>query len=192
MTRSLYPKIDFPPEAAGWPPAVVHHFLEASSWLSGAYNELIQLLGPEIARSHALSLVAPEDLKRKKGAHDAAYNAELALTYELAPDGQKKDAAAEVARRYKREASAALKQVRRIQKRGLTWQELAAAPADLYKAYVEAREKSFGEEVGRDLYGDVHALKGPGQMALSICPSALAASGTYVWGELNHSWSNPR
>lgn len=184
MERSLYPEIDFPPEARDWPPDVVIYWRDVSFQLSDAYIKLGRLLGAEIAKAQALAFVAPELLPRKKGAHDPAYNAELAIAYELAPAGKKEAAAAEVARRHKREPEAAKKQVQRILKRGLTPQEWAAAPQD----QLEALLKAHGPDYWRERF---EALQAPGgQIAPFIGHLAVACHGTYAWGS-TANWSEP-
>ena len=152
--RNLYPVMEYldPADPRWREPGFLRVFCEASQFFSAAYEMLIALLGEDRARTHVLSLVNPSSLRRTKGKHDARYNVELVITYEMATEGQKTEAIKKVMKRHGRatnpeQVATALRQCQRIQKRGLTLEELQAAPPELVMPYVNQRQNAFLEEL---------------------------------------------
>lgn len=142
VVRNLLPKVDLPPIDTPIGANLALLRLAHTEWLRSTG----QPVAPYVDLSFALGNA--KAMKRQKGAHDPAYNAELALRYELAPDGKKEAAADEVVRRYDKrrnggeiDLTSVLRQVRRLQKDGLTWQEVLAAPPDLLNSYAVALEE---------------------------------------------------
>lgn len=155
--RNLYPVMEYldPADSRWREPGFLRAFCEASQLLAEAYDVLISLLGEDRARTHALSLVNPSDLRRTKGKHQPGYNVELAIAYEMAPEGQKTEAIKKVMERHGRkpnreQVETARRQAQRIQRRGLTFEELQAAPMELVLPYLKARQIAFLAELEAD------------------------------------------
>jgi hypothetical protein len=150
--HDLFPRSNpsFMPDLSGCgvPSETVH---AVTTRMVAAFEDLVALIGRDAAERLGLLILFPRVAaaieageKKTRGAGDPAYKGVLAITCELAPDGQKEAAMLAVLRcRFDREPTAteigaAKRMLTDIREKGLSLQEWAATPDEFKKAYSRA------------------------------------------------------
>ena len=112
-----------------WPPAA-----DALLTLIADCRALREIAGPNDAyRALQQLTVFARPARRPRGATDPGYNAALFLAYETAPSRKKLEAVRAIMRQHNRVVTddtlaTAMRQVRRVQRRGMNGEEFMAAP----------------------------------------------------------------
>ena len=107
-----------------------------------AYSALSLLLGDDRARASLRSMADWTSPQRPTKKRDLGYNAELAIAYEVAPNGRKTELIKKVMKRHGKKTNpeqveSARRQSQRIKLRGLTTEEFKAAPEKMRLLYTK-------------------------------------------------------